>query len=544
MANRREWSEPHPPRSTAVHDPLRLNVPSLLIEQARRLGERPCVTVAGQTRSFEALRSAAARAAHALAERGVAAGDRVLVLSRNSIAFVEAALACLWLGAVLVPVNTAWRGRQLEHVVRDSDPSCLLVQEEFLEPLSAVQPPPSVRLVALADGQPASGARLWDAPVQALPRSERELPARSIHPGELAAVIYTSGTTGLSKGVMCPAGQLYWWTNVMRETLRVSESSVLYSTLPLFHINALATVFLAIATGGRIVLDERFSASRYWQRARDAGATHVALLGAMAGMLLAQPPGAADRDHRVRTAFAPDIPAQLWPSFQDRYGIEEIVAAYAGTETNQVISATEGCRSEPGYMGRVVEGFRARVVDEFDREVPDGTPGELVLRSELPFAFCLGYLNRPDATLEAMRNLWWHTGDRVAREPDGRFRFVDRLKDMIRRRGENISTWEVEEALLTHPQVAEAAVYGVPSPLGDEDVAAAVVPRGGARLDPAALIAHLEGRIAYFAVPRYVEVMAELPHTENGKVSKGPLRERGITATMWDRGETVAGRRA
>jgi crotonobetaine/carnitine-CoA ligase len=299
-------------------------------------------------------------------------------------------------------------------------------------------------------------------------------------------------------------------------------------------------MFLAIATGSRLVLDARFSASRYWERAAASGATHAALLGAMAGMLLAQPESPADRAHRVTTAFAPDMPAELWPRFAQRYGVEEIIAAYAGTETNQVISATKGRRSSPGYMGWVVDGYAARVVDAFDCDVPDGAPGELVLRSELPFSFCLGYLNRPDETLTAMRNLWWHTGDRVVREPDGRFRFVDRLKDMIRRRGENISTWEVEEALLTHPDIAEAAVFGVPSPLGDEDVAAAVVLKPGCRVTGPSVIAHVAGRIAHFAVPRYIDVRTDLPHTENGKVSKGPLRAQGITATMWDRGETGA----
>lgn len=257
-------------------------------------------------------------------------------------------------------------------------------------------------------------------------------------------------------------------------------------------------------------------------------------------MLLAQPRNEADRLHAVTTAFAPDIPANLWDDFVERFGVEEIVAAYAGTETNQVISATEGSRSERGYMGRAVRGFHARVVDEYDCEVPDGQPGELVLRSDLPFAFCLGYFKRPEETAKAMRNLWWHTGDRVVREPDGRFRFVDRLKDMIRRRGENISTWEVEEALLTHPEVAEAAVFGVPSVLGDEDVAAAIVLVAGSTTTPAQIVAHLEGRIAYFAVPRYVQLCAVLPHTENGKVLKAPLRERGVTPAMWDRGETRA----
>lgn len=537
MQHQRPWSEPHVLRSTAIDDPLRLNVPAQLIERAALAPDAECLSVAGEARSAEQLRAAAAGWAAALEEHGIGAGDAVAVLGRNSMEFVELALGCLWLGAVLVPINTAWRGRQLEHVLADSAPVALLLESEFVDACAQLQRPGSLRLVAGLGG---TAGELWSMPIVSIAPGGDELPPRRIEPGELAVVMYTSGTTGVSKGVMCPAAQLYWWTNIMQESLRVGPTSVFYSALPLFHVNAFVTALLAIATGARVVLDERFSASRFWMRAADEGATHVALLGAMAGMLLAQPEAASDRAHRVTTAFAPDVPAQLWDAFRARYGIEEIVAAYAGTETNQVITATEGRRSEAGFMGRVVAGFRIRVVDEFDVEVPDGEPGELVLRSDLPFAFCLGYLNRPEATAAASRNLWWHTGDRVIRDVEGRLRFVDRLKDMIRRRGENISTWEVEEAMLTHPDVAEVAVFGVPSPLGDEDVAAAVVARVGAALTPQQLVAHLDGRIAHFAVPRFVELLDELPHTENGKVSKGPLRERGVTSAMWDRGETAA----
>ncbi|CAN5195916.1 ATP-dependent acyl-CoA ligase [soil metagenome] len=434
---------------------MSINIPAVLDAQARLYGSRPCVTVVGESRSFEELRLAAASSAVALARRGVEHGDRVVIVARNDIRLVELILGCLWLGAVVVPVNTAWRGRQLAHVIEDSQPACVVTDQEFIADLETVAPPSELKLVALIRSESDEPPRLWGRiPQPLVAGADEPLPLRPIPPGELAAVIYTSGTTGVSKGVMCPAAQLYWWTNIMRETLRLGEASVLYSTLPLFHINAIATVFMAIATGSRIVLDDKFSASRYWQRAEAEGATHVALLGAMAGMLLAHEPAESDLRHGVTTAFAPDMPANLWDAFLERFVVEEVVAAYAGTETNQVIAATGQRRSAPGYMGWVVEGYQAQVIDEFDCPVPDGTPGELVLRTDLPHAFCLGYYNRPEETLRVSRNLWWHTGDRVVREADGRFRFVDRLKDMIRRRGENISSWEVEEALLMHPDVA------------------------------------------------------------------------------------------
>ncbi len=210
------------------------------------------------------------------------------------------------------------------------------------------------------------------------------------------------------------------------------------------------------------------------------------------------------------------------------------------TEANAVIGPEAG-RRRPGTMGRPLPGYRAAVLDEADVEQPDGVPGELVLRADEPYAFATGYWRLPEETLAAWRNLWLHTGDRVVRDPDGSYRFVDRLKDAIRRRGENISAWEVEQALLSHPDVAAAAVVAVPSALGEDEVLAVVVARAGADVHPADLVRHCEGRIAGFAVPRYVELVPELPLTENGKVRKHVLRERGVTATTWDREAPAAG---
>ena len=197
---------------------------------------------------------------------------------------------------------------------------------------------------------------------------------------------------------------------------------------------------------------------------------------------------------------------------------------------------------KPGTMGKVFEGFDARVVDDQDNEVPDGTAGELIVRADDPFAFATGYFGAPEKTVEAWRNLWFHTGDRVVRQADGYFRFVDRLKDAIRRRGENISSFEVEQVLLSHPAVANAAVFPVPSSMAEDEVMAAVILHPGQALEPADLIAYCTPRLPYFALPRYLEFVTELPMTENGKVQKYKLRERGITQQTWDGGPT--GRKA
>jgi carnitine-CoA ligase len=281
------------------------------------------------------------------------------------------------------------------------------------------------------------------------------------------------------------------------------------------------------------VIGPRFSASRFWARAAEEGADVTYLLGAMVNILCAQPPSDADRAHRVRVALAPATPPRLVEPFRERFGTD-LVEGYGSTETNAVIGQRAGS-GRIGGMGRVIDGFEAQVVDEHDRPRPAGEAGELVLRHREPYAFATGYWRMPEKTVEAWRNLWFHTGDRVVRDADGSFRFVDRLKDAIRRRGENISSFEVEQVLIEHPAVATVAVFAVPSEMSEDEVMAAVVPEEGMSVDPVELIRHCEPRLAYFAIPRFVDIVGELPLTENGKIRKAVLRERGVTTTTWDR---------
>ncbi len=257
-------------------------------------------------------------------------------------------------------------------------------------------------------------------------------------------------------------------------------------------------------------------------------------------ILLAQPESVTERTHRVRSGLGPGVPAAASEAFQARTGVR-LLEGYGSTETNFVIaSAPDSPRR--GVMGWLRQGFDARVVDKQDAELPDGEAGELVLRADEPFAFASGYFGMPDQTIEAWRNLWFHTGDRVVREADGAFRFVDRIKDAIRRRGENISSYEVEQVLLSHPAVASVAVYPVRSELAEDEVMAALVLAEGQYVEPAALAHFCESRLPYFAIPRYIDLVADLPRTENGKVQKYKLRERGVTASTWERPAVLIGK--
>jgi carnitine-CoA ligase len=514
--------------------PAERTVPEMLGRQAEKFGGKVLVSIDDFALSFRDAPDLAARTAGLLAKAGVGPGDRVAVICSNREELVELFLGCGWLGAVIVPINTASRGAQLRHFLENSGARLLAVQAEFLAALEVVDlgslPVDTIWVIGGGEGGVPQGLPRIAAP---MPTGGERVPAAQVRPGDTLAILYTSGTTGVSKGVCCPHAQFYWWGINSVALLEITESDVLCTTLPLFHVNALGALLQALLSGATIVYEPRFSASGYFQMLVKHRATVGYLLGAMVPILLSRPPSPEERQHRVRIALAPGVPAQANTEFVKRTGIA-LLDGYGSTETNFVIG-TAADRQTPGTMGPIFEGFEARVVDDDDNDVQDGEAGELVLRATAPFAFATGYFKMPEKTVEAWRNLWFHSGDRVVREADGTFRFVDRLKDAIRRRGENISSFEVEQVLLSHPDVATAAVFPIRSELGEDEVMAAVVLRAGSKLSELALVRHCEPQLAYFAVPRYVEFVDELPATENGKVQKFKLRERGVTPKTWDR---------
>jgi crotonobetaine/carnitine-CoA ligase len=498
--------------------------------QGDRLGDRPCLVADGVSRSYADLAVAAARFAGTLTEAGVERGDRVAIVSENRWEILQCLLGCAWTGAVLVPINTASRGAQLQHILTNAGPKVVAAEAQLLERVAAVERPAEVvHLWRIGPGPETTWAQLTSAP---FPGDSDPVGPTPTGAGAPLAILYTSGTTGPSKGVVCPNAQFYWWGANVGGWLDVTPDDVLYTCLPLFHTNALNAFVQALVHGARFSVGPRFSASRFWHRVHEADATVTYLLGAMVSILAAREPGPHDRSHRVRVALAPATPPELWQVFRSRFGVE-IVDGHGMTETNAVIGPRDG-EQRPGWMGRVMPGFEARVVDEGDEPVADGTAGELVMRAWEPHAFASGYWRMPEATVAAWRNLWFHSGDRVVAD-DGWLRFLDRMKDAIRRRGENVSAWEVEQVLMQHPHVEAVAVIPVPADVGEDDVMACVVPLAGVTIDPVELMGFCEPRLPYFAIPRYVEFFAELPLTENGKIRKFVLRERGVTAETWDR---------
>ncbi len=415
--------DPVPPRERTL--------PALLERQATALGDKPFLRVGETRRSFGEMRDAVARLAGGFAEAGVGHGDRVAIMAENRLEVIDAWFACAWLGAILVPFNTATRGPQLEHVLTDSAPRAFIVEARFLEHLEVVERMPA-ELERLWVLDQAPGGTFRELPLEAFPEPVAAgVPAADVHPGDTVAILYTSGTTGPSKGVMCPQAQFYWWAQGTAAMLGgLTSDDVLYTCLPLFHTNALNACIQALSHGAEFVVGERFSASRFWDRVLAADATVTYLLGAMVSILAKTPAVPAEEQHRVRVALAPATQAELHQLFLDRFGVL-LRDGFGMTETNAVIGARDGLQ-RPGTMGRAMPGYEVKVFDENDEEVPDGTAGELVMRADEAFAFATGYWRMPEQTIASWRNLWFHSGDRAVRDPDGSFRFLDRLKDAIR----------------------------------------------------------------------------------------------------------------
>jgi crotonobetaine/carnitine-CoA ligase len=510
----------------------RRTLPHILTEQAGQYGERPLAVFDDVAWSYADGLDMAGRAGALLASAGIGQGDRVAIFCSNRPEFLAMFLGCAWIGAVMVPINTASRGAPLRHVLANCGARLLIADAEIasaFDELADAFGGIDVIWAIGGDGDQMIAGRVAN-PLPAFPAS---VAAAEVRPGDTLAILYTSGTTGPAKGVCCPQAQFFWWGVNTARGLGIREGDVLLTTLPLFHTNALNCFWQAMLTGSTYVLERKFSASAFWKSVGRHKATVGYFLGAMAGILLSRPPEQADLAHGMRTALGGGVPERFHAPFLQRFGVP-LLDAYGSTETNFVF-ASDIPSATPGTMGYLCPGFEARIVDEGDVEVEDGEAGELVLRADQPYAFATGYFGMPEKTVEAWQNLWFHTGDRVSRDADGNYRFIDRMKDAIRRRGENISSWEVEQALLAHPAVSACAVYAVPSELGEDEVMAAILPEAGATVDPVELLDFCSLRLAYFAVPRFVDFVTQLPLTENGKIRKVRLREAGITPTAWDR---------
>jgi len=485
----------------------------------------------GSEWTYRQAQAIARRTAIGLAALGVKQDDKVLSWLPNGPDALRVWFGLNYLGAVYVPINLAYRGGLLAHVVANSDARLIVAHADLAGRLAEID------LAQLTDAVVLNGATapipgLALHPRAALDPADGEPPPlmREIAPWDMQTIIYTSGTTGPSKGVMSSYLQLYTMGTESFPALGPDDRFMV--NLPLFHVGGTAGVYAMLALGGSIAIVEAFDTASFWRVVTGTGTTACVLLGVMTTFLVKQAPSPQDLQHTLKSAIMVPL-CEDAAAFSARFGCD-IYTVFNMTEVSTPIRS--GRNPAPfGTCGTPRPGIEARVVDENDCEVAQGAVGELIVRTDRPWAMNHGYYKNPEATARAWRNGWFHTGDAFRIGEDGQFFFVDRMKDAIRRRGENISSFEVETELCAHPAVKEAAAVAVPSEFAEEEVLAVVSLVEGATLDPAELIELLVPRMAHFMVPRFIRIVADLPKTPTLKVQKHLLRSAGVTDDTWDR---------
>ncbi|WP_051340166.1 AMP-binding protein [Azospirillum halopraeferens] len=522
-----------------LRDEARWALPEVLEWQAgERGGQRFVAMVDGGGLTYAEAAADAARVAAWFAAQGVRPGDPVAVMLPNGLDFVRVWLGLGRLGAVMVALNTDLRGALLEHQLANC--------EARLAVTTAAAAP---RFDAAAARLPLPGA-LVVTDGAAAPAGERpRIPFdgwRDMEPwggplpkaGDTACVMYTSGTTGPSKGVVMPHAHTFLFGLGSIDHYAMTPDDVFYVVLPMFHANALYMQLGAtLIAGASAVLRKRFSASAWLDDVRRTGATVTNSLGAVTAFVAAQPPRPEDRDHRLRVIGCAPNPAALEAVLRERFAIPDVIGLYGMTEVNIPLYGERGI-PRPGTCGRVYERYFAVEIHDPDTDLPlpPGRVGEIVVRPKAARGFMTGYHRMPDKTVEAWQNLWFRTGDAGVMAPDGTVTFVDRIKDCIRRRGENVSSYEIETVIAGMAGVEEVAAFAVPSGLadGEDEIMVVVVPVPGATVEPAAVVEFARRELPRYAVPRYVEVMDALPKTHTAKVRKTDLRNRGVTPATLD----------
>lgn len=470
---------------------------------------------------------------------GIEQGDRVAVMLQTGIDAVSAWLGLSWLGAWEVPVNTGYVGRMLHYLLEHSRSKLLVATGDYLGRLGDVAADLShLETVIVVDRDEVTS----DLPFRVVGRREflaGASPADDLDgpgPADIATVMYTSGTTGPSKGVLVPWAQIHATASTPVFTGDFGADDAYYLPFPLFHISGKGPVYTFALVGGRVVMRPSFNTSAFWDDIRHYRCTTTLLLGAMANFINRQPRRPDDADTPLHTVVMVPLIGEL-EDFKQRFGVR-VSTAFNMTEISVPLHSEGWTLADLESCGKVRPGYEVRVVDQDDEDVGPGQVGELLVRSHEPWTLMAGYLDMPEATTAAWRNLWLHTGDAFRYDEDGNYYFLDRISDTIRRRGENISSAEVEVVVNEHPGVLESAAIAVPSEWGEDEVKIVVVPGPGETVEPAELTAFLAPRLPRFMVPRYVEVVASLPKTPTEKVRKVELRAQGITPTTWDRETT------
>lgn len=517
-------------------------VVGLLRDCVTEVGDRPFLDFSGEAHTYDDIWKRAVAYAAGLQRLGVGPDECVVTMLDNNADAVALWFATNLLGAIWIPINTALKGNFLTHVVSDSDARVVVCEADFVSRFEAeIDAMPNIVHLFVRDadgdvpagrvvGQPLNGLRVDGAELATVDRTE----------SDTSLIIYTGGTTGPSKGCVISNGYVFSAARGFQTQTGRTQDELNWSPLPIYHFNLVSgTVLNTMVLRSTAAIAPRFSVSGFWPEVERTGAKIVNLLGSM-GSLIAQMEDSEEirRCHgKIRLVHGAPFPPELQATWIRRFGVQKVGGSTYGLgECFPITTLSVGADSPPGSSGKAnFDDFEVCLFDDDDREVAPGEVGEVVCRPRRPNVMFKGYWRRPEAFAAVTRNLWFHTGDLGRFDENGFFFFVDRKKDYLRRRGENISSQEMEVAILAHPGVAEVAVHAVPSELTEDDLKATIVRKPGATLDERQLFEWMKDRVPYFALPRYIEFRDALPVSAVGRIHKYKLREEGRTPTTWDR---------
>ena len=526
-----------------------------LAEKAGRIGAKVFLNNLADGRQFTyaQINELTLRIGNGLVAAGVPYGGHVGVLMENCPEQLFSMWGTTRAGFVTVPINTGAKGALLSYFLGHADCIGMIVERALLDRVMEVAPNlPRLKYIFVADiargdatiAEAAAPEGTYPTPAHVTMGTYTDLVAAPATPlarepkfTETAMLMFTSGTTGPSKAnIFCHAQLIYYGADVGTHHEYIPDD-IAYVYLPMFHGNAfLGSTMGMFMADGAIALVTRFSITNFWRDVRESGATIFNCLSSIVNFLWNAPPSEDDRNHKVWRVHLAPVPGFAL-DFETRFGVR-ILSAYALTDFGMGTYYNAQLRRDKlGSVGLPRVHVELRVVDDDDQNMPSNVPGEIILRHKLPWCSTLGYYNAPEATLASRRNLWFHTGDRGVIDEDGYIWFTDRLKDAIRRRGENISAYEVEEAIRSHVDVEDVAVYPVKAESSEDEVACSVMLKPGATLDQEGLIRHCNRNLAYFMVPRYVDFATEFPRTMNSKIEKHKLRAKAEAdmGAIWDR---------